>query len=205
MLWMKLSVAAAASACAFASAPARANIETANATTEPTVLVAGRHLKLNGAGVGTRLMFKVYAMGLYLPDRRESVQDILRQDEPRRMVIKLLRHVDSASFNEVLLDYVEEEGAALPPGVVKSMVQLSRLIAELPQGLRMGDTLTLDWVPGTGTVIELNKKVVTEPLRGADFYVALLNIWLGDKPADSKLKTHLLGKAQAGQMLRTVH
>ncbi len=203
-MWsIKLKVAVAASACALACAPARSNIETANIATEPTVLVAGRHLKLNGAGVGTRLMFKVYAMGLYLPDRRESVQDILKQDEPRRMVIKLLRNVDSASFNEVLMAYVEEEGATLHPSVVKSMLQLARLIGEQPNGLRTGDTLTLDWIPGTGTVIELNKKVVTEPMRGAEFYVALLNIWLGDKPADSRLKTHLLGRGPSVYAVRT--
>ncbi len=199
---LKLGAAMAVSASAFTCVPARASFETANATTEPTVQVAGKHLRLNGAGVGTRLMFKVYAMGLYLPDRRESVQDILKQDEPRRLVIRMLRNVDSASFNEVLMEYVRDEGAGLPPPVVGSMLYLARLIAEQPQGLRTGDTLTLDWVPGTGTVIELNKKAVSEPLRGADFYIALLNIWLGEKPADARLKTSLLGKAPA-YMLRT--
>ena len=198
----KLSAAMAVSASAFTCIPAQASVETANASAEQTVQVGGRHLRLNGAGVGTRLLFKVYAMGLYLPDRRETVQDILKQDEPRRMVIKMLRNVDSASFSEVLMEYVREDGAELKPHVIGSMLYLARLISEQPQGLRTGDTLTLDWIPGTGTVIELNKRAVSEPMRGADFYTALLNIWLGEKPADPLLKTHLLGNAQ-GYMLRT--
>jgi len=198
----KLSAAMAVMASAFTCTPSKASLETANAAAEPTVQVGGRHLRLNGAGVGMRLMFKVYAMGLYLPDRRDTVQDILKQDEPRRMVIKMLRNVDSASFNEVLMDYMREDGADLKPHVIGSMLHLARLISEQPQGLRTGDTLTLDWIPGTGTVIELNNRAVSEPMRGADFYTALLNIWLGEKPADARLKTLLLG-ASSGYMLRT--
>jgi hypothetical protein len=72
---------------------------------------------------------------------RMTVQDILKQDEPRRMVIKMLRNVDSASFNEVLMDYVREDGADLKPHVIGSMLYLARLISEQPQGLRTGDTL----------------------------------------------------------------
>jgi len=36
---------------------------------------------------------------------------------------------------------------------------------------------------------------LTAPLREMDFYKALLNIWLGDKPADTGLKMRLLGQA----------
>jgi hypothetical protein len=51
----------------------------------------------------------------------------------------------------------------------------------------------VDWVPGTGTVMTLNGKSVSEPLPDIGFYNALLKIWLGDKPVDTSLKPLLLG------------
>ena len=186
---------AALGALSLAGVSAMADIEPVSFTVDASsVQVAGHNLKLNGAGVSSRLMFKIYAIGLYLPDRRNTVQDILRQDEPRRLVIRLLRDVDGSSFNAMMGDYARTEGTALPPHVIQNLAQLAQLLGARPQGLRNGDVLTFDWVPGTGTVVGINNRAVLEPVRGADFYHALLNIWLGDKPADPGLKTQLLGR-----------
>ena len=51
-----------------------------------------------------------------------------------------------------------------------------------------------DWVPGTGTVLTLNGKPMTEAMPEPLFYNALLRIWLGEKPADDDLKEDLLGQ-----------
>ena len=45
-------------------------------------------------------------------------------------------------------------------------------------------SLSANGVPGTGTVVGINNRAVLEPVRGADFHYALLNIWLGKKTAD---------------------
>lgn len=174
--------------------PALATVEMDGVALDESVQVAGKHLKLNGAGVSKRLIFKVYAMGLYLPDHRATLQDVLNMEGPRRVVIAMLRDISGADFNEALLEYAATEKNNLEDGVGSSMLHLGRAITAQPQGLRKGDTLTLDWVPGTGTVVELNKKPLTAPLRDIAFYNALLNIWLGDKPADPSLKTKLLGR-----------
>jgi hypothetical protein len=54
--------------------------------------------------------------------------------------------------------------------------------------------LLYDFIPGTGTRVTINgeEKGVIE---GADFYAALLDIWLGDEPADDDLKDAMLGMA----------
>lgn len=148
-------------------------------------------------------MFRVYAMGLYLPDRRDSMREIVSRDEPRRLLIKMLRDVDADTFNDMLTEYANGKGGTLQPQVIDLMLHLARLIASQPHGLRSGDVLTFDWVPGIGTVVELNQKAVTEPLRGVSFYHALLDIWLGEKPADQGLKTKLLGRGDA--VARTYH
>ena len=53
-----------------------------------------------------------------------------------------------------------------------------------------------DWIPGTGTVCELNGKRIGEPASDINFYNAVLRIWLGEKPADRSLKPALLGEAK---------
>ncbi len=189
-----------AAACAVVCVPAMAVVEMDGVALDDSVLVAGKSLKLNGAGVSARLIFKIYAMGLYLQDRRGTVHDVLSMDGPRRVVISMLRDVSGEDFNDGLMQYVSVEGGALQETVTGHMLHLGKAIASQPQGLRKGDTLTLDWVPGIGTVVELNKKPLTKPFRDIAFYNALLNIWLGDNPADPALKTKLLGQSR---ILRT--
>ncbi len=190
----RFRITLAAAAWAVACAPAMAAIDVDGITLDDSALVAGKSLKLNGAGISFRLIFKVYAMGLYLLDRKGTAQDVLATDGPRRLAIAMLRDVSSEDFNEAVMSFATTDGGDMPAKTAGHMLQLGKAIASQPKGLRKGDTLTLDWVPGTGTVIELNRKPLTEPLRDIAFYNALLNIWLGDKPADPALKTKLLGR-----------
>jgi len=53
---------------------------------------------------------------------------------------------------------------------------------------------TIDWVPGTGTIISVRGVQQGEPFKEPEFYTALMRIWLGPNPADWKLKDALLGK-----------
>ena len=61
--------------------------------------------------------------------------------------------------------------------------------------LKPGDTVTVDWIPPVGTVVQLNGKKISDSLPDVAFYNALLKIWLGDQPADKSLKKALLGGA----------
>jgi hypothetical protein len=174
--------------------PATAALQMDGLSLEESVQVAGKNLRLNGAGISMRMIFKVYALGLYLQNRQDSTSEVLRGDCPRRLLIAMLRVVSSNDFHDELRQYAAAEGAAIPAHILDNMGQLVQAIEHQSNGLRKGDTLTLDWVPGTGTLVELNNKPLTAPLRGLAFYNALLNIWLGDKPADSGLKMKLLGR-----------
>lgn len=181
-------------ACVIACTPVMASVNMEGIALDESVLVAGKNLKLNGAGISFRLIFKIYAMGLYLPDHKATIQDVLATDGPRRLVITMLRDVSGEDFNEAIINFVSTEAGSMQAKSIDHVMLLGKAIASQPKGLRKGDTLTMDWVPGTGTVIELNKKPLVEPMRDIAFYNALLNIWLGDKPADPALKTKLLGR-----------
>ena len=51
---------------ALAAVPASSAREVAGVTLPDTVSVEGKTLKLNGAGLRTKVVFKVYVAGLYL-------------------------------------------------------------------------------------------------------------------------------------------
>jgi len=188
----------ATAACALAcSRPAMA-AELEGVALDESILVAGRSLLLNGAGVGMRLMFKVYAAALYLPAQKRTAEGVLAAEGPRRLVITMLRDVSGEDFQDAVTSSMQDDAGPAPdPQVADKLAQLGRAIARQPMGLRKGDTLTLDWLPDTGAVVELNRKPLTAPMRDLAFYNALLSIWLGDKPADARLKTQLLGRANA--------
>ena len=57
-----------------------------------------------------------------------------------------------------------------------------------------GENFTIDWIPGTGTIISVKGKQQGEAFKEPEFYAALMRIWLGANPADAKLKDALLGK-----------
>lgn len=177
-----------------ASLSASAALQMDGIALEDSVQVAGNNLKLNGAGISMRMIFKVYALGLYLPNRQDTTHDVLHGDGPKRLLIAMLRDVSGSDFNDELRQYAVSEGATIPAHILDNMLRLGQAIDHQSNGLRKGDTLTLDWVPGTGTLVALNNKPLTAPLRDMAFYKALLNIWLGDKPADSGLKMKLLGR-----------
>jgi hypothetical protein len=76
--------------------------------------------------------------------------------------------------------------------IVSQISKFGEMFAML-EGLKKGDVLHLDWVPGVGTQCELNGKKIGEVMPDIAFYNAVLRIWLGDKPVDSSLKPALLG------------
>lgn len=175
-----------------ASTPAFA-VDIAGVRLDDAVKVGNTELKLNGAGVRTKVIFKVYAAGLYLTEKKSTVQEVLDAKGPRRIELVMLRDVSSADFTEGFLHGLNansdnNEKARLAGQTVK----FGNLFAETPH-IKKGDVITVDWLPGTGTLVQLNGKSLSEPMPEVAFYNALLKIWLGDNPADAHLKPQLLG------------
>ena len=76
--------------------------------------------------------------------------------------------------------------------IVSQIGKFGEMFAKV-DGLKKGDVQHIDWLPATGTQIELNGKKLIENVPDLAFYNALLRIWLGDRPVDRSLKPALLG------------
>lgn len=192
---LKSLLAGAALAFAF-SLPAAASVDVNGYKFEDTTQVAGKDLKLNGAGMRTKLVFKVYAAGLYLPEKNHNVAEILKEEGPRRVTLQMARDLSSEEFGKAFMDGLNENvDRAEKQRIVSQIGKMGELFASV-DAIKKGDVLHLDWIPGVGTQCELNGKKLGNPIPDINFYNALLRIWLGDKPVDKSLKPALLGEAK---------
>jgi len=183
---------AAALAIAFAL-PAAAAVDVGGVKFDESNKVAGQDLKLNGAGMRTKFVVKVYAAGLYLPEKKTTVADVLKVDGARRVTLVMARDVSSEDFGNAFMEGLNDNVDKTEKAKIVSQIgKFGEMFAKV-DGLRKGDVLHIDWLPGSGTQIELNGKKLIENVPDVTFYNALLRIWLGDRPVDRSLKPALLG------------
>ncbi|MDD0840599.1 chalcone isomerase family protein [Curvibacter sp. HBC61] len=161
------------------------------------ISVQGQSLQLNGAGVRYKAVFKVYAMGLYLSQPAASTDAVLSAPGAKRISITMLRDIDANELGKLFTRGVEDNA---PKGemsrLVPGLIRMGEVFAELKK-LHTGDTFTVDWLPDTGTVLTVRGQVQGAPFREPEFFNALLRIWLGQVPADGKLKDALLGQGRS--------
>ena len=152
-----------------------------------------QQLVLNGAGLRKRAFFEVYAIGLYLPEKKAAAADAIGATGPKRVAIHMLRDVGAEQFVGALSDGIRENHSAAEAKALEPRVaQLGAILAEAKEA-KKGMVILLDGVPGGGTQVTIDGKPSGKPIEGEDFYRALLRIWLGDKPVQDDLKKALLG------------
>ncbi len=160
-----------------------------------TATVAGSTLQLNGAGVRYKAVFKVYTAGLYLEKKANTTPEVAALKGPKRLNITMLREIDSAELGKLFSRGMEDNmDKAAFSKLIPGVLRMSQIFSEHKK-LQAGDQFMIEWVPGTGTVITVKGQVQGEPFKEPEFFNALMGIWLGNAPADWKLKEALLGKS----------
>jgi len=175
--------------------PATQGADVAGVKIEENTKLGNADLLLNGAGLRKRVFFQVYALGLYLPKKTANAAEAIGQDGPKRASIHMLRDVGAAQFTDALADGIRENHSDAEAKALAPRIQaLAAIMAEVKEA-KKGMTITLDWT-GSATQLGIDGRAAGKPIEGADFYRALLRIWLGDKPVQDDLKKALLGGAQ---------
>lgn len=152
--------------------------------------VGGQELVLNGAGVRTKVVFKVYVAALYLPAKAGNLAAVLEK-APRRVRLSLLRDVSAEEFVGALVDGMKENNTAAELAAIKAQMDQLVAIGKALVEVKEKDVVTLDFVDGATKVAVNGAAKGTIP--GEAFNAALTRIWLGDKPVQSDLKKALLG------------
>jgi hypothetical protein len=177
------------------SLPALAALDVAGVKFDDKAKVGAGDMVLNGAGLRKRAFFKVYAIGLYLPQKAAGAADAINAKGGKRVAIVTLRELTAEQFVDALVEALKnnhDEAAlkALQPKIDQFRSAMLS-IGNSPEK----SVVHLDWIPESGTRLSFNGTQKGADIAGEDFYRALLRIWLGDKPVQDDLKEQLLGKA----------
>ena len=180
---------AAVLAAAVLATPALAR-EVAGVQFPDTVSAGGQELRLNGAGLRTKLFVKVYAGGLYLAAPSRDADAIVAQDGPKRVRMVFLRDVDKKKIMETYREGFHANSAG--PKLQALLADLDRIAPAVPD-MKKGGEMVVTYVPGEGTTVAATGATPVT-VEGKDFADALFRNWLGSRPADADLKKALLGR-----------
>ena len=191
---MKLFKAASTTLLAgLLASSALAMVEVNGVKFEDSTELQGSKLLLNGAGTRYKGPFKVYAAGLYLGQKATSLDEVVAAPGPKRLTVTMLRSIDARELGKLLTRGIEDNmGKAEMSKLIPGLLRMGEIFAA-QKPLASGDIFSIEWVPGQGSVITVRGQVQGEPFKEAEFFRALMSIWLGPTPAYWKLKDELLG------------
>ena len=150
-------------------------------------------LQLNGMGYRTKFVFKVYVGALYTEASVKTRDEAQALRGPKRIAMHMIHdEVGSEKITGGWNDGFEENNSDEQLEILKERIKTFN--SYFPD-LKKGDVLLYDFIPAIGTRVTINgeEKGIIE---GEDFYVALLDIWLGEEPADDDLKEAMLGEEE---------
>lgn len=180
--------------CAMLAVPLLAATEVAGVRFDDSMKVGAADLALNGAGMRIKIFFKVYAMGLYLPEKKAAAADVLALKGPTRAHIVLLRDVAAEDFADALMSGLKKNTSEAQFAAIRDRAeQFRRSLLEVKEVVK-GGIVDLDYLPESGTRLTVRGQTKGADIPGEDFHQALLRIWIGEKPAQDDLKDALLGK-----------
>ena len=161
----------------------------AGVTLPDQATVSGKTLQLNGIGLRTKMMFKIYVAGLYLEQKTKDANQVVSSAQVKRVVMHFL----SGKATKSKMDGAWREGFEN-----NSPQQYEALKARVEQlvgffgDMKPGDQIEFTLEPGKGTTAALNGEV-KGTIAGDDFAAALLRVWLGNEPPTEELKQGMLG------------
>ena len=148
----------------------------------------GKKLELNGLGLRTKVVFKVYVAGLYLEKVSKDGMAIAASEQHKLIELSFLRGVDGADVAKAIADGFANNAGEVLPAIKERIAKFEKLIPDV----KKGDRLTFAYRPGAGVELLANGKSAGS-IEGKDFADALFRVWLGPKPSDKALKDGMLG------------
>lgn len=155
-----------------------------------TLTLAGdkQPLVLNGAGLRTKYLFKVYVGALYTAQATTHPEHILDASTPRVMRMQFLRTLRADQMATGWKEgFAANQSAATAQTLAARLAQFNQLMRDV----KLNDVLQINLRPNGDTQVLFNDQPIGS-VPGADFQRAILEVWLGRSPADQDLKAALL-------------
>jgi hypothetical protein len=158
-------------------------------TSPDTLTIAGKELKLNGMGLRTKAIFKVYVASLYVESPSKDPAALISTDQIKRTEMRMLRDVGKDKIIDAIREGFEKNSREQLPRLDARLKTFSESIPDLKDG----DKLSFTYVPGKGTTVTAPDGADKVTVEGKDFAEALWGIWLGKDPVSEDMKDGLLG------------
>jgi Chalcone isomerase-like len=156
--------------------------------------VLGNALQLNGSGVRIKDGQSIYTAALYLSARSGNAAAVLAAPGTKRLSMTMMRDISAEELGNLFSHRIKDnlDKAALSK-IVPGLIHMGQIFSQHHR-LKAGETVEIDWLPGSSIQISVKGQLQGEAFKDADLSAALMKIWLGDAPADAQLKDALLGK-----------
>ena len=154
-------------------------------------LQGGETLLLNGAGLREKFWVDVYVGSLYLPAHSQDVAAILSKPGPLRIQLDFIyKEVAQQKLLESWREGFENNQNDESLQALQARIEVFYGLFDSSAVAR--DQYRFDYQPDSGTRVSKNQQLLGV-IPGEDFRNALLEIWLGNQPADKSLKKAMLG------------
>ena len=147
-------------------------------------------LKLNGLGIRYKFFFKIYIAALYVEKLTHKADDLISAKGAKRIRMYFL--YDEVSKEKLVNGWLEGFQNNLGEQEFQDLESRIKQFNAMFETVNRGDQILLDYLPTKGTRVTIKNKL-RGTIEGADFYAALMKIWLGDSPVKEDLKNALLG------------
>ncbi|MBC7757189.1 MAG: chalcone isomerase family protein [Bdellovibrio sp.] len=172
-------------------------LEVKGVKVDETAQVSGNALVLNGAGIRTKMVFKVYVGALYLTQKQTDANAVISDTGAKRVSLHFLRQLNTDAVLIGMNEGFSDNNDAAQMAAIEPQMKAFRQIMTAEKEVKEGDLIVLD-LSSAGTQVNVNGKMLGK-IEGAAFNQALLRVWLGAKPVDADLKQAMLGKAMTGK------
>jgi Chalcone isomerase-like len=143
------------------SPSAQAAVELEGVELADTITAYGQKLVLNGAAVRKRGYFKADVTALYLPEKRTTVEAVMKLNGIRRIQLNILREFTSSTISRIFLSDFKQ---AASEEEFKQLIDVISVIGAAYSNVKRvqrGDVVNLDWLPGKGWLASHNGRQLT--------------------------------------------
>lgn len=164
-------------------------LDVAGVNLAPTVVVRGKTLTLNGAGIRKKFFFKVYVGALYTERRVSNLEEI--SSDPGEKLVRMIfvhKKVEKKKIVEAFAEGLSENAPRL-----SRSAEANAFLSWFTSDFVAGDTVDI-FVSPDGTLAATQNGRLLGTLRSPSLSQGVLMIWLGTRPADVDLRNAMFGK-----------
>jgi hypothetical protein len=149
-------------------------------------------LVLNGGGVRSKYLFKLYTIGLYLEQKSNDARAIVNADKIMAVRFEITSTMISSDNIKAAINEGFDKSTKGESEKIRNEID-NLLNAFSKEEINVGDVFDIVYLPGVGLQTYKNNKLKST-VQTLYFKQALFGIWLSDNPISDKLKKDMLGQ-----------